>query len=162
MSRVAYSQARELATEVAGRTRQLNVRLASVEMASSPPTIHEALRVEVELSLGAAVGDGEIMCTSQYHLRASPDDAKKDDPRAWSISVEVQGQWQCDTQGLTNAHAQAFALAQGSLALHPYARSHVLSLVADSGHAPFVLEALPSLIDQSEPEVDLEIVQALK
>lgn len=162
MSGVPHSQARALATEIADRTRQFNVRLASAEMASSPPTRQDRLRVEVELSLGAAVGDGQVVCTSQYDLRASPDNAGKDGPEAWSISIEVQGRWQCDTVGLTHAHAQAFALTLGSLTLHPYARSQVQSLVAASGHAPFVLEALPTLIDQSELEVDLEIVHVPK
>ena len=76
----------------------------------------------------------------------------------WEVAVDVHGQWDLSsTEGLRALHAQAFVLAVGSMALHPYSRSHVQHAVVEAGYPPYTLEVLRSLL-VTEDDIDLDVV----
>lgn len=142
-----------LAGEVVSRLlSRMLVRLAGVSFASEAPEDADlAVRASISLDVRCQTdedGDGIFRLTCAYRLAAEPtvEDGldSVDDPKpAWSCTVEIQGQWIIRSVGeLTANHLRAFAARVGLMALHPYARSQVQSLVTESGWPPYTLDVL--------------------
>jgi hypothetical protein len=165
MSKVSLDEAQALAMDVLHRVGACDIRLANLKLSSETPTGNVTLQVSTELTIGADfVGTPAkaIICVSRYVVEAKPaeEDADEDGNR-WSILVEHHGQWSLGSvDGLDLAHAQAFALAVGSMALHPYARAEIQSRIEATGYPGFTLDVMQSLLEPDEDGlIDLSIVR---
>ena len=157
--KVSVDTASNLARAVLSQVTDLDIRVASLALTAAPQT-HEGLQLgtDTSLSLGVNFVQGGIVCVSRYEVSAEPtnEDERTEGENRWSVAVEVHGYWTLGSlDELREENAQAFALAVGSMALHPYARSQVQSMVTAAGYSPFTLSVLQSLL---EPEPEDELV----
>lgn len=163
--KVPLKDAEELAREVLSRVQDCDIRFAQQTCRSSAPQ-PGMLRTETALALQAGMVQHGLLCASAYDVSAHLDSGEHEhepaegDTEVWNAAVEVHGQWLLSTvEGLTPEHAQAFALAVGSMALHPYARSQIQMLVVSAGYPVFTLDVLQSLLEPGEDGlVDLGVV----
>jgi preprotein translocase subunit SecB len=164
MTKVVLGDARELARVVLDRVESCGIRLARLNLEAQAPGNEVALRTDTALTLGASVYENAVVCLSKYEISAEPDESSAGDEDRWSIVVEMHGMWTLtDGPQLTTQHAQAFALAVGAMALHPYVRSQVQSTIGASGYPMFTLDVLHSLLEPSEEDglVDLDLVTVI-
>lgn len=168
MSKVTLEQAQHLAREVLDRTTpESEIRLAQLNFTSKPPNQAGALDVEASLAMAVHFDDDEqIICMSRYEITAAPDSSTGEhdtDDEAWQALVEVHGVWPLTgKEDFKQSHGQAFALAVGAMALHPYARTYLQAAVAASGYPAFTLSVMHSLMEtDSDGLVDLDQVQFL-
>lgn len=170
MTRVALHDAQSQAQEVLGRvTAGCDIRVAHLEVTAGAPVHRVSLDVEVSLAMSVNyAADQAIVCVSRYEVTAQPADDDDlnaaSDEDGWVARIEVHGVWPLSScEALSAQHAQAFGLAVGAMALHPYARAHLQSTVAATGYPVFTLGVLNSLMEPSEADglVDLDHVQYL-
>lgn len=163
MSTLTTDEVDRLASEViSSGLAKVQIRLAEIEFTSSPPS---RLSVDVSASIATAGNfernnDGNlarIVLNVRYTLIATglpydeqapeqPDEDQPDAAEAWRCEVEMQGQWLLSQPSdVTADHIRAFALRVGLMAIHPYARSHIQSLVAESGWSLFTMDVLTNV-----------------
>jgi len=170
MTKLSLDAAGDLARTVLGRVSDLDVRVAALNLVAAPQ-LHAGvqLRTDTSLFLGVNLVDDGVVCVSRYEVTAEPVETTEfeveDDEDRWSVAVEVHGYWTLESiDGLGEENAQAFALAVGSMALHPYARTQIQSLVTAGGYPAYTLSVLHSLMEP-DPEdglVDLDQVVYLR
>ncbi|MBM0128051.1 protein-export chaperone SecB [Pimelobacter simplex] len=160
----------DLAGQVVHRLlSRLLVRLAGVKLTTALPVDSDfAVTAAISLAVDCQTdsdGDGIYILTCTYSVSAVPTEdgegPAEDREPAWTCTVDIQGQWVIRGVGdLTDDHLRAFAAKVGIMALHPYARSHIQSLITESGWPPYTLDVLTPqdelFIDSDDPEqIDL-------
>lgn len=163
MTRVERPVAEDLARGVLSRVSGCAVRVAELNLTTAPPANETEMKTDVTLTLAARLFDEAIVCVTRYEIDAEPVEPISSQSDRWSIAIEMHGMWTLEPgPQLTEQNAQAFALAVGAMALHPYARSHIQAAVAAAGYSMFTLDVLQSLMVEGEDGlVDLDAVSGI-
>lgn len=170
MTGVPLGDAQDLARRVLDRVEDCAIRMASMNIAAGSPTREVSLRTDTSLSLATATYPGVIVCMSRYSVSAEAVDRPSEDAEAdqagdedsWSVVIEMHGMWTlAGEERPADDEAQAFTLAVGAMALHPYVRSQVQSSVTAAGYPPYSMDILRSLMTADENGlVELDVVSA--
>lgn len=151
-------------------TRRVLEQLESLDLIRMSSLSCEAIRPadpDVTLTLltslnvsGAVADDGPfVMTTSRYEVAAIDDDEEEasEANTVWRVATEVCAHWQLkEDYRPSKFDVQCFALGQGSMTCHPYAREIIQSATARMNYTPATMELLfsPWLSGQS---VDIDV-----
>jgi preprotein translocase subunit SecB len=99
--------------------------------------------------------NGTLYSYSLYDVSA----VTRDNESAWEVKLEMVGLWDVadGTGQFDDEHLSCFALAIGSMTLHPYARENVQAAVSRMGYPPFTLDMLhPPTAGHDEDQIQLD------
>lgn len=151
--KVKAARAQERARELLPHVRLHDIRVVRLDAVGSHPVLDGPFAVDWSLQVKAEPRDGHVDCRSEYIVAADAEGS-----RAWSIEVDLVGEWRVDAGApdFDQEHLGCFAYAVGMAALHPYAREVVQSTVSRMGYPPFTLEMIMSpALGDPEATIDL-------
>ena len=137
------------------------VRLARADCTALRPI---AEGQPVELTSGVHVTfhqqAGELVTRVRYEVSAAPsrlnteDDDRPDTKAFWVINIEMSAHWELK-QGaeVTADDARCFAIGQGLMTCHPYARETIQSTSSRMGYPPATINLLPNPWSQGDVEL---------
>ncbi|WNG84302.1 hypothetical protein C6A86_011990 [Mycobacterium sp. ITM-2016-00316] len=123
----------------------MTVRLDELHCQSFKPFEGDSLTLVTRLGVSANLEGAELSTISRYSVFAV-DDEDADEPTpdntVWRIDASFLAHWLLTSEDVTPHDAQCFAIGQGALTCHPYARETVQSVSARMNYAPATLDLI--------------------
>lgn len=128
----------------------------------------DEMLLTVELRATGTVHDDVIQTRSEYLVTAvDNEDEPTDDNTVWVIRVRLMAQWERRPGiDVKQADIQCFAMGQGALTCHPYAREVIQSAAARMNYPPVTLDLIfnpwigPDGVEIEMPDDSLELTTA--
>lgn len=135
-----------------------SVAVADLECHARKPPADE-MTLLVELRAKGRCEDEVVLTRSEYVVTAVDDEADEanDDNTVWTVSVSLVAQWlRRPGAEITRADVQCFAMGQGALSCHPYAREVVQSAASRMNYPPVTLDLIFNpWIDPDGTEIEI-------
>lgn len=158
--KIPIREVRERAERVIGAVGGLrDVRVVKLESDSHHPLLEGPFEVTPTLHISGRRGDMHtVEAEAEYGVQAvASADAES---VAWRVRFRIVATWLHNGDPLLDdMDIQSFAIAIGSMVIHPYARETLQSVVGRMGYPPFTMDMLQSPIAENEDE-ELELVDA--
>lgn len=152
---VTVGRLRECVSAVLPHVQIDDVHVVRLECWGGHPVVDGPFDVDTSVLVKAEQRGGNVDAYSLYTVSAAgPDGAD-----AWNLRLEMVGVWRADdaTPAFDDEHLNCFALAIGSMTLHPYAREVVQNAVSRLGYPPFTLDMItPPTGGQDDETIEIE------
>jgi len=142
---------RECTSQVLRYVNLLDVHIFKLLSEGTVPLADGPFDVQSNLAVRGQQRDGFLDAYSLYQVEAkAPDESE-----AWSVRLEMVGTWAVEEGApeFDEEHLNCFAVAIGSMTLHPYARENVQSAVSRLGYPPFTLDMISSPTGGADDDV---------
>lgn len=145
--RLSTSDARDATRRVLALVDQLvAIRLIELHCRAHKPMSGDVDEITLVTRLGAKaeVQGADLVTYSQYQVAAIIDDdadAPTPENTVWTVNATFGAHWALSGEP-TGQDAQCFAISQGALTCHPYARETIQSATARMGYPPATIDLL--------------------
>lgn len=150
MDDTTVGRVRECTSDVLPHVALRDVRVSRMFCEGATPPIDGPFEVESNLTVSAKQHNHFLYCYAAYDVKAS-----SGEDRAWTVKLEMVGSWaiENDAPEFDDEHLNCFAIAIGSMTLHPYARENVQTAVSRLGYPPFTLDMIVSPTAGADEEI---------
>lgn len=143
-SEVAASEGREATARVLALVENLDtVRVAELHCKAHKHVEDvddvDSLTMLTQLRVSSVLDGKDLATVSHYRVAAvNDDDADEPTPEntVWTVETTVVAHWSLNAPEVTERDAQCFAIGQGALACHPYAREVIQSATSRMNYPP--------------------------
>lgn len=160
--RLSENEARQANSRVlAAVERLVAVRVSELHCLAHKPIASDSDELTMLTRLGVrAESKGlELATYSQYRVVAIEDDAADEatpENTVWTVEVTLVAHWALSSEVGTQ-DAQCFAISQGALTCHPYAREVIQSATSRMSYPPATVDLLYAPLLGGDDEIEIDI-----
>lgn len=145
---VSVSAGRAANARVLAHVNRLEtVRLAELHCKAHKSAIGDTLTLLTQLHVRGELDGSDLSTYSLYRSCAVDDESDVSTPEntVWTVEVAFVAHWTLiDTADLTPQDAQCFAMGQGALTCHPYAREAIQNATSRMNFPPATIDLIYS------------------
>lgn len=156
MATLTIRRVRECAAAVLTHARLQDIHVVHMETQGTHPIIDGPFSVDTTISVMGGQREGAIDARSRYKVEAKHEDGAA----AWSVQLDLVGVWAIPEAApdFDGEALSSFALAIGTMTLHPFARETVQTEVSRLGYPPFTMEMItPPTGGNDDVELEVEL-----
>lgn len=143
--KVSAQEGREAQARVLAVVDHLaTIRLAELHCKAHKPVEGDSLTLLTYLNVRGQLNGTELATASAYRVCAVDDDSEESTPEntVWTVEVTVMAHWNLTSSEVTTEEVQCFAVGQGALACHPFAREIIQSETSRMNYPPATIDLL--------------------
>lgn len=159
-SMVSAADGRAASARVLAHIEQLvTIRVAELHCKAHKSVNVDSLTLLTRVEISSTVAEESLATYSHYRVTAvDEDDADEPTPEntVWSVEATIVAHWSLKEPGITKHDAQCFAIGQGALTCHPYARELVQTATSRMSYPPATLDLIFNLWTDDSPDVEID------